>query len=311
MEDLAMDQLAALKLFVQVGSLKSISAAGRSLGLSTTAASKRLQDLEAALRVKLVDRTTRQLALTEAGQRLFARSVALLGELDSAFSEARELQDAPVGTLRIVARRSFGMLHVAPALPAFRAAYPLIAIDIEFTEETELTPGRGIDLVIRLGAPNDKSIVTHQLTTAGRKLCASPKYLARAGAPRTPADLAHHDCLTYRRASEPAIWTFRGRRGEVSQRVTGSLQSNSGEVLRSAAIEGFGLVLLPEWMVARDLANGNLEGCLESYEAYPPPYREPIYAVHRRGPVPAKIPAFVAHLNRALGTAQLSRKSGK
>ena len=122
-----MDQLSALRLFVQVARLKSISAAGRALGLSTTAASKRLQDLEAALRVKLVDRTTRQLALTESGQRLLDRTVDLLGELDAALAEARELQDKAMGTLRIVARRSFGMLHVAPAVPSFHATYPLIA----------------------------------------------------------------------------------------------------------------------------------------------------------------------------------------
>lgn len=307
-----MDQLAALKLFVQVARLESISAAGRSLGLSTTAASKRLQDLEAALQVKLVDRTTRQLALTEAGQRLYARSTDVLAELESAFTDARELQDVPKGTLRIVARRSYGMLHVVPVLPSFRRTYPGIAIDLEFTEETELAPGRGVDIVIRLGAPDDKSTVAHQLTSADRRLCASPAYLALAETPGKPDDLAGHDCLTYRRASEPAIWMFCGRRGETSVRVTGSLQSNSGEVLRSAALAGLGLVLLPDWMVGADIAGGRLLACLESYDAYPPPYRSPIYAVHRRGAVPAKIAVFIAHLKVAAGAPKsASRKPGK
>ena len=307
-----MDQLAALRLFIQIARSKSISSAGRALGLSTTSASKRLQDLEAALGVRLVDRTTRQLALTEAGERLLARSAHMLEEIQSAFAEAREQKDTPSGTLHIKARRSFGLMHVAPALPAFRKAYPQVAIDLALTEETELAPGRGIDLVIRLGAPEDKSIVTHQLTSADRQLCASPSYLARVGTPSVPSDLNKHDCLTYRRAAEPAAWTFRKGRTEESVEVSGSLQANSGEVLRGAAVAGLGLVLLPDWMVARDLVAGRLRRCVEGYEAFPPLYRAPIYAVHRRGEVSAKITVFVAHLKNAMAfSSPLSRKSGK
>ena len=304
-----MDQLAALRLFVHVARSKSISSAGRALGLSTTTASKRLQDFEAMLDVRLVDRTTRQLALTEAGELLLARSGDMLDEIQSAFAEARELKNTPMGTLRIMARRSFGLMHVAPALPAFRKAYPRIAIDLALTEETELSPGRGIDLVIRLGAPADKSLITHQLTSADRYLCASPTYLARAGTPSVPNDLNKHDCLTYRRAAEPATWTFKKGRTEQSVNVSGPLQANSGEVLRNAAVAGLGLVLLPHWMVARDLAAGRLRCCIKGYEAFPPLYRAPIYAVHRRGELPAKISTFVAHIKKAL--APLSRNAGK
>lgn len=299
-----MDQLAALRLFVHIARLRSISAAARALGVSTTAASKRLQDLEADLKTRLVDRTTRQLALTEAGQRLFARAVDVLGALDTAFTEARELEHVPMGTLRIVARRSFGMQQVAPALPAFRAAYPLIGLDLTLTEELDLMPGGGIDIAIRMGAPADKSVVAHQLTSADRRLCASPAYYERAGVPRTPAELARHDCLTYRRAAEPAIWTFQDVRGQVAMiPVGGSLQSNSGEVLRAAATAGLGLVLLPDWLVRSDLESGALRTCLEEYAASAPPYREAIFAVHRRGDVAAKITAFVAHLREVIGIA--------
>lgn len=297
-----MDQLAALRLFVYIARLRSISAAARALGLSTTAASKRLQDLESALNTRLVDRTTRQLALTEAGQRLYARAVDTLSALDAAFTQARELEHVPMGTLRIVARRSFGMLQVAPALPSFRAAYPRIGLDLTLTEELELMPGGGIDIAIRMGAPADKSVVAHQLTAADRRLCASPAYYARAGIPARPEDLAAHDCLTYRRAAEPALWTFHDAGGQVAMMpVQGPLQSNSGEVLRSAAASGLGLTLLPDWIVRRDLEAGTLRACLEQYTAYAPPYREPIFAVHRRGDVAAKITVFVAHLRRALG----------
>ncbi len=297
-----MDQLAALRLFVHIARLRSISAAARALGLSTTAASKRLLDLEASLNTRLVDRTTRQLALTEAGLRLFVRAVDALGALDTAFTEARELEHVPMGTLRIIARRSFGMLHVAPALPSFRAAYPRIDLDLTLTEELELMPGGGIDIAIRMGAPADKSVLAHQLTVADRRLCASPAYYDRAGVPARPEDLAAHDCLTYRRAAEPALWTFHDAGGQVAMMpVHGPLQSNSGEMLRAAAAGGLGLTLLPHWIIRRDLETGRLRTCLEQYTAYAPPYRDPIFAVHRRGDVAAKITAFVAHLRHALG----------
>jgi DNA-binding transcriptional LysR family regulator len=228
----------------------------------------------------------------------------VLGTLDTAFTEARELEDVPMGTLRIVARRSFGMLQVAPALPAFRAAYPLIGLDLTLTEELELMPGGGIDIAIRMGAPADKSVVVHQLTSADRRLCASPAYYERAGMPRTPAELAGHDCLTYRRAAEPAIWTFQDGHGQIAMiPVGGSLQSNSGEVLRAAATAGLGLVLLPDWLVRSDLESSALRISLEEYAAYAPPYREAIFAVHRRGDVAAKITVFVAHLREVMGTA--------
>lgn len=309
-EDHPVDQLAALRLFVQIARLRSISAAARALGLSTTAASRRLQDLEAALATRLVDRTTRQLALTEPGQRLFARAVDALGTLDAAFTEARELGHVPMGTLRIVARRSFGMIHVAPALPGFRAAYPLIDLELTLTEQLGLMPGHGVDLVIRMGAPTDKSVVAHKLTSPSRKLCASPGYYARAGMPRAPADLGGHACLAYRRAAEPALWTFHDAAGQVSVTpVHGPLQSNSGDVLRAAAAAGMGLALLPDWMVMRDLQSGALQTCLDDYTAYAPPYREPIFAVHRRGDVPAKVTVFVAHLRQALAMP-LSRPAG-
>ncbi|GAC1434161.1 MAG: LysR family transcriptional regulator [Burkholderiaceae bacterium] len=307
-----MDQLAALRLFIHVARSKNISSAGRALGLSTTTASKRLQDFEALLGVRLVDRTTRQVSLTEAGERLLARSADMLDELQSAFAEAREMKNTPSGTLRILARRSFGLMHVAPALLEFRKSYPQIGIDLALTEDTEIAPGRGIDIAIRLGAPNDKTVVAHQLTSAERQLCASPSYLARAGSLTVPADLSKHDCLTYRRAAGPAIWIFRKGRVEQAIDVSGPLQANSGEVLRGAAVAGLGLVLLPDWMVASDVAARRLRHCLGDYEAFPPLYRAPIYAVHRRGEVSAKIAVFVVHLKESMKMRlSLSRKSGK
>lgn len=292
-----MDHLAALRLFVRVVDAGTISAAGRSLGLSTTAASKRLQDLEAALKVRLLDRTTRHLAVTETGRLLYARLSVLLGELDAALREAAERHDSPVGVLRVVARRSFGMRHVVPALASFRAAYPKVEIDLDLTEEVDIAPNRGADVVIRLGRPAEKSLVSAQLAASRRILCASPEYLRLFPRLAGPDELARHACLCYRRESEPSVWIFETDAGRIEVPVSGPLRSNSGEALRRAALDGLGLALLPEWMVAEDVAEGRLVACLPELRAYPAGYQAEIYAVWARGEfVPAKITAFVTHL---------------
>jgi len=295
------DRLSALRLFLRVVDTGSITGAGRSLGMSSTAASKRLQDLEAGLRVRLLDRTTRSVSATEAGRRLYDRVSVLLDDLDTALRQAGELQSRPTGVLRVTARRSFGMLHVLPALPSFRAACPEVDIDLTLTETVEIAPTGGIDLVIRLGAPVEKSVVSHRLASGERAMCASPAYFDRIAPPSGPDDLARHACLGYRRAFEPSVWVFETTAGRRDIAVTGPLRSNSGEALREAALGGLGLALLPTWMVAGDLRAGTLVRCLGGVVCYPEGYREEIHAVHARSPlVPAKTTAFVAHLQAYL-----------
>lgn len=292
-----MDRLGALRLFVQVVERGSISAAGRVMGLSTTTASRRLQELEAAVRARLLHRTTRSVSPSEAGQRLFDHIRPLLDELDAAVRLAGDLHGTPTGVLRVVARRSFGLLHVAPAIAAFRAVNPRVDVELMLTEAMDLTPDSGVDVVIRLGRPAKKSFVATRLASDRRVLCASPGYLAQTPSIASPEDLEQHACLIYRREHEPAVWVFEvaGRRREVA--VSGPLRSNSGEVLRRAALDGLGLALLPEWMVRADLGTGLLQPRLPQLRAYPAGYQAEIYAVHARQEfVAAKVTAFVAHL---------------
>ncbi len=296
-----MDRLTALRLFLRAIEAGSISGAGRGLGLSSTAASRGLQELEAELGVRLLGRTTRHLTPTEAGSALYRRLAPLLGELDAALGEARELQDRPRGTLRVLARRSFALLHVVPGLPAFLAAFPEVALDLALTEMPDIMPANGVDLVIRLGLPAEKSVVGHRLAPARRMLCASPAYLACRGAPARPEGLREHHCLGYRREAEPIIWVFETPRGRLSLEGAGPRRSNSGEVLRQAALDGLGLALLPEWMVGADIAAGRLVACLPGIPAFPAGYEAEIFAVHARAaPLPAKITAFLAHLTARL-----------
>ena len=293
-----MDRLTALRLFLRTLDRSGIGAAGRSLGLSATAASRALRELEDDHALRLFDRTTRHVAPTEAGRRLAARVAPLLEGLDAAMVEAREMHEEATGTLRIVARRSYALRHVVPHLAAFRVAHPRVEIDLALTEQTGLVPAHGVDLVIRLGLPSGKSFTGHPLASGRRILCASPGYLTRHGAPATPDAILQHPCLTYREAEETPVWIFAttsGGRQEIT--VSGPFRSNSGEALRQAALDGMGLVLLPEWMVGEDVASGRLTALLPGRPAWPERYQAEIHAVHARAErTPAKIAAFVAHL---------------
>ena len=293
-----MDRLTALRLLLRTFDRGGIAAAGRSLGLSATAASRALRELEDELAVRLFDRTTRHVAPTEAGRRLAARVAPLLEDLDAAMVEAREMHEEATGTLRIVARRSYALRHVVPHLAGFRSAHPRVEIDLTLTEQTGLVPAHGIDLVIRLGLPEGKSFTGHRLATGRRILCASADYIARHGVPPTPEAVLHHPCLTYREDDEAPVWVFTtetGRQQDIV--VSGPFRSNSGEALRQAALDGMGLVLLPEWMVGEDVAAGRLIPLLAGLPAWPERYQAEIHAVHARAErLPAKVVAFVAHL---------------
>lgn len=293
-----MDRLTAFRLFLRTLDRGGIAAAGRSLGLSATAASRALRELEDDLDLRLFNRTTRHVAPTEAGRRLAARIAPLLEGLDAAMVEAREMHEEATGTLRVVARRSYALRHVVPHLAQFRATHPRVEIDLTLTEQTGLVPAHGVDVVIRLGLPAGKSFTGHRLASGRRILCASPGYIARHGAPATPDAVLQHPCLTYREEEEAPVWVFAtggGGRQEIT--VSGPFRSNSGEALRQAALDGMGLVLLPEWMVGHDVAAGDLTPLLAGLPAWPERYQAEIYAVHARTErVPAKIAAFVAHL---------------
>ena len=292
-----MNQLAALRLFLRVVERGSISGAGRSLGFSTTAASRHVQELETALKARLLHRTTRHVSPTEAGRLLAERVRPLLEQLDGALQQAGDLHSRPAGLLRVVARRSFGILHVAPAIASFREKYPLVDVELMLTEVMDLVPSHGVDVVIRLGSPAEKSFVATRLASERRVLCASPAYLARCPAPVVVGDLARHECLAYQRQYEPALWIVEGADGRHEVPVSGLLRSNSGEVLRRAALDGLGLALLPNWLVAADLTAGLLIACMPESRAYPAGYQAEIYAVHARQEViPAKVAVFVAHL---------------
>jgi DNA-binding transcriptional LysR family regulator len=293
-----MDPLDGIAAFVSVIDAGSFSAAARRLKLSKSAVSAHLQRLEQRLGVRLLNRTTRRLAVTEAGAAYYRHCARILAEAEAAEQAASALQREPRGTLRISAPDSFGWMHVAPAIPDFLARYPELALDIALSPKPVNLVDEGIDLAIRIGVIEDPSLVVRRLAPSRFVLCAAPAYLDRAGTPREPRDLASHQCLCVSLVSWGNAWRLIGAKGEERVAVSGVLRSNNAEMLRSAALDRLGIALLPSWAVGDELASGRLKRVLPDWE----PPASSIHAVYPGNRLlTAKVRAFVDHLARRFG----------
>ncbi|WP_369976652.1 LysR family transcriptional regulator [Xanthomonas bundabergensis] len=286
-----MDRIGDIALFLRVLDLGSISAAARSLDLSVAVASQRLQRLERELGVRLLHRTTRRLHPTPEGLQLAEQGRALVEDLESLAGGLREAGRAAAGTLRVTMSASFGRQYVSPLLPQFMALHPQVRLSVHLSDNVVDLVSEGFDLAIRIGALRDSSLVARRLAGNRRVLCASPDYLHRHGQPATPADLATHACLLLTGADgRQDTWRLYGAEGEVAVRVSGPLESNFGEVLRDAALNGQGIALHSVWHVADDLRRGRLRQVLPQYALA----ETGIHAVMpQRRLVPPRVRAFV------------------
>jgi DNA-binding transcriptional LysR family regulator len=230
-------------------------------------ASQRLQRLERALGIRLLQRTTRRMRLTPEGAALVADGRALIEDLQALTGGLRKAAHEIGGTLRVSLPASFGLQYISPLVPEFLARHPRVKLHIDLSDQWRDLVGDGFDLAIRIGALHDSSLVARRLAPNRRVLCASPDYLRRHGVPATPEDLAMHECLLLagsRHAHD--LWTLRGAEGrEVSVRVRGRLESNLGEVIRDAALAGLGIALHSTWHVCEDLEAGRLVRVLPQY----------------------------------------------
>lgn len=290
-----LDGIAAFAVVVETG---SFTAAARQLKLSKSAVSAHVQRLEERLGVQLLHRTTRRVATTEAGARYHQFCARILAEAEAAEQAAGALHREPRGTLRISAPDTFGWMHVAPAIPPFLASYPDISIDLTLEERHVNLVDERLDLAIRIGALPDSPLIVRRLAPSRTLLCAAPGYLAQRGAPATPQDLGAHACLCFPPLWRDGRWHLTGRQGELRIAVTPVLVTNSGEVLRSAAVEGAGIAILPTWAIADELARGALVAVLRGW-APPASTIHAVYPEHRR--MSAKVRAFVDHLRRHIG----------
>ena len=264
-----MDRFQAMATFVRVVDTGSFSAAARQSNVGQPAVSKMIAQLEDQLGVRLVTRTTRGLSPTEAGQRYYERAVRALEEADEAEVAARGAGKGLTGRLRISAATTFARLHVVPSLPAFMDEHPGLELELIMDDRVIDMVEEGVDVALRMGALPDSTATARKLAAGRRLLVATPAYLAHAGTPATPAEIAGHQAVVYTRY-EAAHWTFRHAGGaEASVSVGGRLRVTAAEGLRAAVLADMGLAVASEWMFTRELASGAVVPVLADW-ALPP-----------------------------------------
>ena len=258
-----MSNFGDLEIFARVVSAGSMSAAGRELGLSPAVVSKRLRRLEDRLGSRLLQRTTRQIALTEAGQGFYERVIAILAGVEEAEAFVSRRSALARGPLKVTAPTSFGRLHIAPHLGAFMEANPDLAINLILSDDFVDIVGDGYDVAIRIAELADSSLVARKIAPVRRILCATPAYIERNGSPQSFDDLNAHNCLTH---VSGEAWRLQGPDGLVSFRPNGALMTNSSEVVREAVLAGIGVGLRSTWDIGPALASGKLVQVLPDYE---------------------------------------------
>lgn len=289
-----MDRFKAVQAFAKVVELGSFARAAERLGASTSAVSRLVSDLESHLEARLIHRTTRRLSLTEAGQSFYERSVQLLGDLEEAEASVRAEVVAPKGTLRLTSGVNFGERFLAPAISEFAARHRELVFDLDLSDRAVDLVEEGFDLAIRIGAIGPQALVARRIGWTQFVCCASPGYLAQHGTPRTPAELAAHECLSYTLMPLPNTWRFETAPGEHFElRVAARHRANSGRMLAALATAGAGIVFEPDFIVAPEVRSGALVRLLREY-ALP---RFPISAVYpSRRHLSAKVRGFVDFL---------------
>lgn len=262
-----MDQLSALKAFCRVVEAGGFSAAAAEINVSHTVMSKQVRQLETLLGAQLLNRTTRRLSLTEAGQAYYERARRILDELQDADLAVSRHHGAPSGTLRINAPMAFGTLDMGRWLPAFMARYPEVKVDLVCNDRYVDLIEEGFDVAVRLARElPDSSLVARRLASTETMLVASPDYLRRCGTPVQPDELARHNCLIYSLAPKPNEWTLTSSDGDrTTVAVQGGFRSNTSMVLRLAALAGTGIAATASFIVHGDLARGDLVQVLPAY----------------------------------------------
>jgi LysR family transcriptional activator of dmlA len=246
-----------MDFFVLVARHGSLAAAARALDLTPPAATKRLAQLEARLGVRLVNRTTRRISLTNEGETYLAHATRILASIREMEDAVAGSRAAPKGLLRVNATLGFGRTAIAPIVSEFARRYPQVEVQMEVTDRPVDLVEHGFDLAIRFGALPDKRLAARRVMSNRRFLCASPLYLQRHGAPATLADLSRHACIVHRQNDEAhGVWRFEN--GEVVK-VRGALSSNDGDIVLGWALDGHGILVRSEWDLARYVESGRLQ----------------------------------------------------
>jgi DNA-binding transcriptional LysR family regulator len=286
-----------METFVRVVETGSFSAAARGLNVGQPAVSKSVAQLEARLGVRLLMRSTRGLAPTEAGQKFYERAKRALEEAEEAEIDARGAGAGLTGRLRVSAAVTFARLHIAPHLPAFLAAHPGLTMDVILDDRVIDLVEDGIDIALRMGELADSSLTGRRLATARRLVLGAPAYFKRHGEPATPAELIGHEAVVYTQGGQ--TWNFQRDGGEASVSVSGRLRFSAAEGVREVVLAGMGLTVASEWMFSPELASGAVRPVLTDWTL--PPID--LWALYPAGRMPsAKARAFAAFVEAELNT---------
>jgi DNA-binding transcriptional LysR family regulator len=282
-------------VFTKVAKAGSFASAAKELGLSRAMATKHVMQLENGLGIRLLNRTTRNLSLTEVGMVYLERCLQILDEMEEMEIAVTRLQTEPRGTLKVNATPFFGAYHLAPAIAAYMEAFPEVNVELVLQAGYIDLIEEGFDLAIHLDEMRDSSLIARKLGSSQRIVCGSPQYFNKHGIPKTPDDLRKHNCLTNSSLPPRDQWQFSIPGGETTVvKVTGNMEANVADALRMAAINGLGLVLLPTYMVGQDIRKGRLNPVLTDY--VPAPLE--IHAVYpHRKHLSAKVRTFVDFLS--------------
>ena len=296
-----MDRFEQLSAFVEVARWQSFAQAARHLERHVSAVSRAVAALENRLGVRLLQRTTRRATLSDAGRDYFRRCETLLAEFDGADAEVRDLAASLRGNLRVSAATGAGQTLIAPFVPQFLAAHPLLTLDLRLSNRYVDLVDEGYDLALRVGRlAEDSRLVVRLLAPTRRVLLASPAYLERHGSPRTPPQLREHPCLVLDVGARPQRWQLARARADVAIDVAGPLRSNNAFVLLRACKDALGIALLPATVAGEDLRHGELRRVLPGWVSS----EEGIYAVYPSARfIPAKVRAFVDFLSVRLRAA--------
>jgi len=260
-----MDTIDGMQTFVAVVSEGSFAGAAQRLGMSPQLVSKYVGQLEQRLGARLLNRSTRRISITEAGQAYFERCQQLLVDIDEMESAVGQLTTTARGTLRVNAPMSFGVLHLARAVARYQRQHDEVNVELTLDDRLVNVVSEGFDLAIRIGNLVESSLVARKLAPVRLVVCGSPAYLAEHGIPETPDQLSTHQCLRYTYSSNTDIWRFEKDGTRYDVRIAGTIAANNGNALREAAIEGAGLLREPTFIVGRDIREGRLQVVLDEF----------------------------------------------
>ena len=295
-----MDKLNAMAIFVRVVERGSFSAVAREMQTSQPTISKVLKALETGLGGKLIARSTRQLSLTDEGQRYYNECRQILAAVDAAEHSFQSGRERIAGHLRIGSSVSFGRLQIAPRLAQFLERHPDMEIDLQLSDQNQDLVSEGLDVTFRIGELNDSGLIARHIGTTHRVTVAAPAYLKKHGQPHTPAELGGHNCLQFNLLNSQNLWIFEKNNQRHEVRIKGNAQSNNSEAIREMVLGGLGIALSPVWLFSEDLKAGRVTAILQDYTAQSLPMHAVSPANRRQS---ARVKAFVDYMSQALEAA--------